>query len=89
MTQLSLDLEAAGENSNAWMFHIDGSPKVLLWPGDEIRMMHDRVSGGTWLTQATIYGCCSAKCPVCNPEPYRCAYGCCPPKWVDSSESRG
>jgi hypothetical protein len=74
-----LDLEPAAENPNAWMFHPDGSPKVLLWPGDEVRMMHHRQGPGTWLTSRPVHGCCSSRCPACNPDRYRCAFGCCPP----------
>jgi hypothetical protein len=54
-------------NPNAWMFHPDGSPKLLLWPGDDVRLAHQNV------------GPCFDRCPVCNPDAYRCPFGCCPP----------
>lgn len=77
--QLALDLDAGVPNPNAWMFHPDGSPKLLLWPGDDERMMHERTSRGSWKTKRPVYGCCTSACVICNPEAFRCEFGCCPP----------
>lgn len=77
--QLALDVEEPRENPNAWMFHPDGSPRLLLWPGDDVQMMHNRAGRGGWEVRRPIYGCCTAACPICNPDPHRCEFGCCPP----------
>jgi hypothetical protein len=82
VTQLALELEPPAANPNAWMFHPDGTMKVLMWPGDGVRMMHDRDRGGGYavpLAERRIHGCCTGDCPLCNPDAYRCAFGCCPP----------
>lgn len=55
-------------NIGTW-FHRDGSPMLRLWPGDDMRMAHDR---GEPCPRPD-------DCPVCSPERYRCAFGCCPP----------
>jgi hypothetical protein len=81
--QLALPLDAPVANPNAWMFHPDGSMKMLMWPGDGERMMHERDAGGGYAvprSERMLHGCCSARCPRCNPEAFRCAWGCCPPR---------
>lgn len=66
MTQLTLDTEPERPNLNVLLFHPDGSPRNLLWPGDDVRMAHDRGEHQPG----------QPECPLCAPWPL-CPWGCC------------